>query len=383
MGSDVVEPKALPFDKLTEDQRVEFIPSQIFELKKNEPAFIFSRDNLRTIKRYENAVRQLPKDYEVKVNETFAALGLDINDVNVFFNNLRSHVNSWDRVEDACKTMGADLQVFAEDLIDEANNLISKIKCMDAWESAAIVRDDTDSVGLSAVDTHIFRESVDIHLSAITEDIEAKLDGIRHVKALIDRFGDDIIENLQPMAKSLLNRIGGENIPEALAKLEPELDELDAEILKKLDEYNALVGTAFYVLVFGPLGLIVTGGIYGAQAEKVRADKNELIRDREKLAARRSGLLGGASEFEVIRTHVSDMQFRLVDVGTAIKNLEDVWVLMEAYAKNSKKRAAGVSTQLALKRFVDRFQRVISPWENILGISNNISRLFNEALQDY
>lgn len=60
------------------------------------------------------------------------------------------------------------------------------------------------------------------------------------------------------------------------------------------------------------------------------------------------------------------MQFRLVDVGTAIKNLEDVWVLMEAYAKNSKKRAAGVSTQLALKRFVDRFQRVISPGKTFL-----------------
>lgn len=124
MGNDVAAPEALPYDKLTEDQRIELVPGQIFELKKNEPAFIFSRDNLRTIKRYEDAVRQLPHDYQDKLSETFAAFGLDVADVNVFFENLRKHVNSWDRVEDACKTMGADLQVFAEDLIREAESLI-------------------------------------------------------------------------------------------------------------------------------------------------------------------------------------------------------------------------------------------------------------------
>ncbi|WP_296229946.1 alpha-xenorhabdolysin family binary toxin subunit A [Pseudomonas sp. UBA4617] len=383
MGNDVAAPEALPYDKLTEDQRIELVPGQIFELKKNEPAFIFSRDNLRTIKRYEDAVRQLPHDYKDKLSETFAALGLDVADVNVFFENLRKHVNSWDRVEDACKTMGADLQVFAEDLIREAESLIGTIKTMDAWEAAASGADDGDSAVLSEDETSTFRETVDLHLSVITEDIQEKLTGIRTVKALIDRFGDDITETLHPMAKSLLNRIGDGQVSEALAKVEADIEALDIQIEEKLAEYHGLVGTAFYGLVFGAIGLAITGGIYGSKAENVRAAKNKLISERQELAENRAVLLGGQSDFEIIRTHIVDMQFRLVDVGTAVKNLEDVWVLMEAYAKNSRNRVDSVSTQLELKKFVDRFQRVISPWENILGISSNISRLFNEVLNEY
>lgn len=254
---------------------------------------------------------------------------------------------------------------------------------MDAWEAAASGADDGDGAVLSEDDTSTFRETVDVHLSVITEDIQDKLTGIRTVKALIDRFGDDITEILHPMAKSLLNRIGDGQVSEALAKVEADIAKLDTQIEAKLAEYNGLVGSAFYGLVFGAVGLLVTGGIYGAKAEKVRAAKNELISERQELAENRAVLLGGQSDFEIIRTLIVDMQFRLIDVGTAVKNLEDVWVLLEAYAKNSKKRVDNVSTQLELKKFVDGFQRVILPWENILGISSNISRLFNEVLNEY
>ena len=73
-----------PFDQLTEEQRAVLIPSQIFDLKKDEPAFIFSRDNLRTIKRYEAKVRQLPTPAEVSESGALSVLGLEAEDINVF-----------------------------------------------------------------------------------------------------------------------------------------------------------------------------------------------------------------------------------------------------------------------------------------------------------
>ena len=377
MQIDTIEQQPLPFEKLTEDQRAEFIPAQIFELKKNEPAFIFSKENLDTIRRYEYDVRKLPAPHDVLANKAFAILGLNAIDVNIFFDNLRLHANSWDLVEDACKSMGAELQIFAENLISEAAALIEKIQSMDGWDSE-ITADNSEDPVLSVNDKETFRESVDEHLSIIVEDIEEKLKTIRHVKSLVDSFGDQITRNLHPMAKSLMEGMKPAQVSEKLITLEAEIAELDIDIQRMLEDYNRLVGTAFYGLVFGPAGLVITGGIYGYQAERIRAEKNQKIQDRKVLVENKIALMGSSGDFDSIMTHISEMEFRLVEVGSAIKNLEDVWVLLESYAKHSRKRIEGVSTQLALKRFSERFKRVVTPWNNILGISKHVSKLFNE-----
>ncbi|MFJ4432094.1 alpha-xenorhabdolysin family binary toxin subunit A [Pseudomonas sp. NPDC089395] len=380
-GGDAQYQGGKPFDQLSEEQRAVLIPGQIFDLKKDEPAFIFSRENLKTIKRYEARVRQLPMPDEVSENASLSALGLEAKDVNVFFDNLRKHADSWDVVEDECKTMGADLQVFAENLIRDGGRFLSVIQGLETWESApdgaaAAVPE------LSFNDKQTFSEGVDTYLQHIADEISEKLDGVRFVKRRIDRFGDDISENLMPMAISLLKHFNKQDVTGTLLSIESELVDLDDKIQKKLEEYNGLVGAAFYGLVFGPLGLVVTGGIFGAQAEDVRALKNKLIEQREQLSVKKNILLGGgAAQFEDVRTLIQDMQFRLVDVASATKNLEDVWVLLEAYAKSSLRKVKGINTQLELKRFVSGFERVVEPWKNILGITKTISELFNDALR--
>ncbi len=379
MGSDVVEVKALPFDRLTEDQRVEFIPGQIFDLKKNEPAFIFNRENLKAIKRYERAVLKLPEVLDDQECETLSALGLNAGDVESFYKNLRNHVGSWDHIEDACKTMGADLQIFAENLIAESGDMISKIKQTSAWEDVVV----TANVKISNGEKITLRDIFDNHLKTIADDIAGQLEGIREVKALVDVFGDTIREKLQPEASSLLDRIARVNVSDELVNLQLKIVFLNTDIDRKTEEYFALVGSAFSGLVFGPLGLAVTGGIYGPQAASLNAEHKELTRQRDKFVERKVLLQGGASGIESMSGHVRDISFRLAEVGAAIKNLEDVWVLLEAYANNSIKQMERVSTQLELRRFVGRFQRVIKPWGSILGISKDVSRLFNDVLKKY
>lgn len=374
--------KGKSFDQLTEEERAIRVPGQIFDLRKEEPAFIFSRENLKTIRRYEKSVRQLPMPAEVSQNQALRVLGIDANDINVFFNNLRGHVDSWDHVEDSCKLMGAELQVFAESLFTEGVGFIASIKNLDSWD---LMPEDTavlEMLKLSDSEKKTFSEGVDTYLQHITDDITDKLNTIRHVKKLVDQFGDAITKNLEPMARSLNGKLDSHDAAEKLRSIEAELVTLDADIQQMLDQYNGLVGAAFYGLVFGPLGLVVTGGIYGTQAERIRAEKNLLLEKYTALTDQKNILLGeGITQFASLKGTLKDMQFRLVEVGAATKNLEDVWVLLEAYANSSLKKVKGVSTQLELKRFVSGFQRVISPWQNILFITKEISKLFNEARQ--
>ncbi|WDY59050.1 alpha-xenorhabdolysin family binary toxin subunit A [Pseudomonas sp. PSKL.D1] len=391
MGDDVIEssilieaaegvmPEHKPYTKLTEEEQVLLVPDQIFRFKENEPAFIFSKENLVSIRRYVKKIRQLPQEEEVSNNVVFPSMGIQAVDVNGFYNNLRSHAGMWDGIENLCKTTGADLQVFAEDLLAEGGAFIDEIKGMESWGVGGSTEPSKDQ-DLPADEEALFKESVENYLGGLSDNIKDKLEGIRTLKKIIDVFGNDIFNVLEPTATSLSLAIAQNDNSGMLADLEEKIGTLDVEIKQLLDEYNSLVGTSFAGLVFGPIGLLVTGGIYGAQAETVRAQKNEKIAEREELAKSKNLLIVGGGDFDFIRADVEDIKFRLVDVGTAVKNLEDVWVLLESYMTTSLAKAGRVTTQLALKRFVRNFELVIKPWEKIQGVTKNISKLFNEVM---
>jgi hypothetical protein len=217
----------------------------------------------------------------------------------------------------------------------------------------------------------------------IKNDISKKLEHIRHVKALADDFDKAISRNLRPMVDGLVSKFSTAAVGEQVVDIERRLARLDREIDEKVSEYNGLVGTSFYGLVFGPIGLAITGGIYGNQAEQVRAQKNSLIGERDTLIEQRSRLTSGPRDLDQIKTILVDLRIRLIDVSTAAKNLEDVWVLLEVYAEQSLSRVESVNTDLQLRRFIRKFEQVVAPWQHIKGVSKEVSRLFNEALDEF
>lgn len=395
MGSETVEDTGLKvvregvaekgktFEELSEAERAEYIPFGIFNLKRNEPALMFSRKDLLTIKRYEAAVRRLPQRGDERYKKTFEVLGLTIDDVDNYFDNLRRHVDSWDHIEDLCKSVGNDLQVFAEELLVSGGEFINYLKTMEAWESIYDNAETLPDLPLSSADVKTFQQGVDIYLVALKDDIEDKLKGIAQVKKLVDHFARDIKNNLKSEAEGLENRLLEKSIPGTLDTLVSELKGVDEEIERKRIEYNGLVGSAFYGLVFGPFGLAITGGIYGPQAEAVRKEKNGLIEKRQELNEKVQVLSSDVGDFLYLTTSMTDIRFRLVGVEKGAKNLEDAWGLMHAYASDSLKKASRLETQFAVKKFIAGFERIVRPWNSILEISRDMSHLFNETVSEF
>nr|WP_314488369.1 alpha-xenorhabdolysin family binary toxin subunit A [uncultured Pseudomonas sp.] len=370
--------KPQSFEKLSVEQRAELVPKQIIDFKKNEPAFIFSKTNLMQIRRYVLTVKKLPPDITaLRTFADFEVLGLSIEDVFVFHENLRMHVASWDGIQESCKRIGNELQLFAEDFLVEGAKFLASVE-VSAEQKLEQAKGHTP---LPATVTNELKESSDIYLSHILEELKLRRDSIQHVKTLIDTFGKAIAENLQPMGLSLTKAINKRNADHEIAELGQSLDQLDQQIAEAEQRYSGLVGTAFYGLVFGPVGLAITGGIYGAQAEQVRSEKNALIEKREGLTNRRAALLSGLEGFENLQTSTADISFRLVEVMTAVEHLEDVWRLLETYVETSIKKSGEVSTVGTLRRFTAQFGRVMRPWGSILNISKQLSLLFNEALE--
>lgn len=339
---------------------------------------------MKKIRRYLAAIRRLPATREeLEHLADFPSLSIDAEDVWVFYENLRSHAAGWVEIEKNCKKMGRDLQVFAESFLDEGNAFIGEVEGilkagthLPAEEGAS-----PETEPLPASQIEALKEAKSLYLSQILDDIRDKLQGIRHVAKSIERFKEDIDHPLIPMAESLEKTLLEHNPIERVAELRTKLEQLDPQIKILEDIYSTVRGTSFYGMLFGPIGLIITGGFFGSKAETLREQKDALIQTRSETAATIANLLGQAEAFNGMNAEILDIKFRLGDIVTSVKNLEDVWGLLEAYTLESIEKSEKVTTHDELKTFMVRFRRVVRPWEKILNISVRISEIFNASLE--
>ena len=86
--------------------------------------------------------------------------------------------------------------------------------------------------------------------------------------------------------------------------------------------------------------------------------------------------------FERIALQIEDLSFRLTDVQTAAKNLEDIWSQMDMYVGTSQTEMQQINSDIKLATFIHRFERVVRPWEKIRGLSAQLSKIFNETIDE-
>ncbi|WP_218780089.1 hypothetical protein, partial [Cellulomonas iranensis] len=137
-----------------------------------------------------------------------------------------------------------------------------------------------------------------------------------------------------------------------------QLDRWDEQIDQLKSEYDANVGYAFTGLVLGPVGLLVTGGVFGVKAEQIRAAKNALIGQRNELARALVQLEPARKDLERVRTLVRDLEFRCKDLSVATKRLADVWLFLASYAESSVNESKELADINQLESFVHDFSEV-------------------------
>ncbi len=383
---------------LDAQQRAEFVPQQYFDViskraddNRMQPALIFTEDNLRSIKRYAHYVLRLPKNIEeIEGAHDLSLIGVDSAQVDRLYTNLRTHVATWDVLERETKSLGTRLGIFAESFIGDGRALIEKLEATEAFRTLkARLRDVVDEVSLARVGfTPIGAEerkqvaSLGSLLTFIAEDIAEVRLRISAIKERAQWFTDAVVRQLRPETDALTRQIRDVSPERIIDGLRQQLTQLDKQIEEMDAEYQKLVGLAFTGLIFGPAGVIITGGIYGAQAEAVRAAKNFLRDKRELLVQQIAAINPMVGVFETTTLQIADLKFRLTDVQTAAKNLEDVWNMLGVYVEQSGEDLEMISTDIELASFILRFERVLRPWQSIREISSQLSKIFNETVDE-
>lgn len=381
-------------DELDPVSKVKMLPERYFTFIENRleggqhVGSLLTADNLKVIKRYANTVNQLPRTRaEIEREVDYAALGLDASMVHELYTALHRHVYEWDILERSIKQLGPEIELFAESLVQRGASLLAHLENSDVFvaikQRQTEQGDDVYTLELSEEDQAQIASVLTLGINELVREIEGTRRRIDDVDARANWFNSEIKRELKPRMVRLLKHFDEKVSHEDILMKRRQLDQWDEQIDQLKSEYDANVGYAFTGILLGPIGLVITGGVFGDKAEKIRARKNALIEERKELADALGRMAPALSDFERISTLVRDLQFRCKDLSAATRRLADVWLFLASYANNSVNEAKELSTLTQLESFVHDFAEVIKPWSKIGNICHTLSELFNELIEEY
>ena len=374
--------------------KVKMLPARYFEFLESRLASgrqagtVMTAENLKAIKRYANVVSLLPRTLaQIEKEVDYAALNLDASLVHELYRALHRHVDEWDTLERCVKQLGPEIELFAESLVQRGSALLSHLENCDVFLS---------------IQRRKAEQGVDVYVTALSEDEQAQLKSvltpgitelvreientrrrIDDVDARANWFNSEIKREIKPRLERLLKHFDEKVTSNAILEKRQQLDKWDEKIDLLASEYSTNVGYAFTGLWFGPVGVAVTGGVFGAKAESIRAEKNALIEQRGQLAETIARLIPALKDFERVSTLVRDLQFRCNDLSTATGRLANVWLFLASYAGSSVNEAKELKDIHQLEAFIHDFSEVIRPWTKIGSICHMLSVLFDELVEEY
>lgn len=381
-------------DQLDPVSKVKMLPERYFEFLESrlssgqQAGSLLTAENLKVIKKYANVVSQLPRTLaQVEREVDYAALDLDASLVHDLYHALHRHVDEWDKLERSVKQLGPEIELFAESLVQRGGALLNNLESSDVFlaikKCKAEQGDDVYVVELSEDEQAQLKNVLTPGITELVREIEGTRRRIDDVDARANWFNSEIKREIKPRLGRLITHFDEKVSGEVIREKRQQLDAWDEKIDQLESDYSANVGYAFTGLWFGPIGVAVTGGVFGSRAERIRAEKNALIEQREELVQAMAKVMPALKDFERVSTLVRDLQFRCKDLSSATRRLADVWLFLASYANNSVNEAKELKDISQLEAFVHDFSEVIRPWGRIGSICHTLSELFDELVEEY
>ncbi|WP_458373973.1 alpha-xenorhabdolysin family binary toxin subunit A [Pseudomonas laurylsulfatiphila] len=373
-----------------------FVPVQYFEKKAeniDDETFIVKKNHVVMIKRYVRAGLSLP----VNIGEIENHLGyknaghplLEPTSMQQFYQEIHSHALSWATLERETKNIGNRLDLFARNFFESGSAIINLLKASETYRRVegnidSLSEDEKKqlaSIPLSSTETKRV-ESLQKALEFAKKDVAEFYLAVAGVNALAIEFSRKISDELLIKLALKMNAVDEANIDkhEAVDEIRKQIKELDETIAEKQAEYDDQVGYAFTGLVFGPLGLIVTGGIFGAEAEKTRAQKNELLEQKNRLVVQMSAARLSQSLI-TLTTNFSEMHALMKDAENGIKCIEDVLGIIWNSLGVSLEGFEDGASEMDLILLVLNLQAIFNPWKTIQGHAHALSTVFNQVVE--
>ncbi|RRV07029.1 binary cytotoxin component [Pseudomonas sp. v388] len=357
-------------------------------------ALLLTKEDVLSLKRYERFALSLPHTLETvqrHLGITSSGLpGLEPADIMNTHCSINIHALGWTAIEAKIKDAGYQLDEFARNFTNQGGRVLQIIEGMDSFTQIVTRVDELTEqlveqaapTQLNATDRRIVGGLSD-YLSLLARNIELQRVAATSLKDQIASFVATIQTELMPDISQKLSLVKKSDLERQIKELTADMDALSKEIGQKNKEYTAAKNNIAWGVFGGPIGVAITGGIFGSKAEKIRKEKNRLIREKNKIVAQINTKQPISAAIRRLELQFEDMDIRLIDAHQSATNLQDLWAMMTTCIKNSADDLANISDSQSLLMFALQFRSVIRPWHTIQGYTTRLLQIFQSALDQY
>ena len=394
--------EARSLEKMTSLEAAVLLPSQYIQVlagksdaavSKDELGFIIRRSDIHSVRAYVRESRALPVDYNKIVEwvggNTESVPGLEPASIQAFHQQVVQHAATWSPLERDTKELSRQLNRFSDSFITTGNGIIEIINRVEferfltgtlneltEEEEAELKEIILSTTELRAVG--IVRD----YVLQIKKDTDSYIKKAYAVGALAAEFERVLSDELIHEVNTKLKAYAQAGLSKEREALIARIKELDSEIELLIKDYKSQVLYGHSGIFLGPIGLVVTGGIFGAKAEATRARKNKLIAARD--IARK-----GSQEQERLAIMLDATQQRFIDLRSRMlgaelgaKQLAQVWGYIAKYLDEAAYQLEGVDNLARLHKFKLDFAQLLNPWTRVKDYSVQISNAFNEIINE-
>ncbi|AAZ33114.1 alpha-xenorhabdolysin family binary toxin subunit A [Pseudomonas savastanoi pv. phaseolicola] len=375
---------------------VEYL-SVILDDEKNggrSAALILTREDILSLKRYERHALNIPTSLtrvEQQLGFTRSYIpGLEPEDMLVTYQAINNHGKSWLSIEDGIKRSGFAIELFATQFSRQGEQIINYIEKMDfARQLDLTVADlnieevrNTAPVPLGETD-----QRVCITLAEFLKKTASQIKNHQHAAQTladhIDTFSTVLSVQLIPGINDKVKLANCSDLDQQIQDLEKDIEQLTTEIEQKNNEYKTALYNIAWGLFGGPIGVAITGGIFGAQAEEIRKEKNRMVASKNEKVQKLEEKSPLAAAVRSLQILFEDMNIRMMDAHQSATHLKDLWTMLAAYIDRSASELSAITTDQALMIFAMQFQGVVTPWREIRGMANQLLKIFDSALDQF
>ncbi|MEQ4188153.1 alpha-xenorhabdolysin family binary toxin subunit A [Pseudomonas syringae] len=357
-------------------------------------ALILTREDILSLKRYERHALNIPTSLtrvEQQLGFTRSYIpGLEPKDMLVTYQAINNHGKSWLSIEDGIKRSGFAIELFATQFSRQGEQIINYIEKMDfARQLDMTVADlnieevrNTAPVPLGETD-----QRVCITLAEFLKKTASQIKNHQHAAQTladhIDTFSTVLSVQLIPGINDKVKLANCSDLDQQIQDLEKDIEQLTTEIEQKNNEYKTALYNIAWVFFGGPIGVAITGGIFGAQAEEIRKEKNRMVASKNEKVQKLEEKSPLAAAVRSLQILFEDMNIRMMDAHQSATHLKDLWTMLAAYIDRSASELSAITTDQALMIFAMQFQGVVTPWREIRGMANQLLKIFDSALDQF
>ncbi|WP_314919155.1 alpha-xenorhabdolysin family binary toxin subunit A [Pseudomonas helleri] len=389
-------------NEMTALEAAVIVPSQYIQVlsgdqasavPKQEMGFILRRSDIHSIRTYVREAKLLPVDIKV-VNGWFGFTSVEVPELKPasivdFHVHVIRHADSWGELEDGTKELGRELNNFSDSFLTTGKAMVAIFNRIETSvffkhdltglteeqkkEMRGIVLDSSDLEIVQVIKEYLLK------LERNTIDYIGKAEKVSQLAGTFERvLSDELIHQVNHKLKRYVDA----GLSTKQQDLVEHIKALDSEIDELTKDYKLHVGYGLSGALFGPIGMAVTGGIFGAKAEKIRARKNQLIADRNVAKGKFKDQERLIASLDKIQHSFIDLRSRMLAAEKGAKQLADVWGFIVNYLKDANKLLDNVDTLSKLHLLKLDFELLLNPWARVRDYTVNINDAFNEILDE-